>query len=174
MQKNGGPCRNRTYNQWIKSPLLYLVELTARINLFLSRLRSGVDDGTRTHDDRNHNPGLYQLSYTHHCPDNLHIKFVSALARLAGLEPATLGLEGRCSIRLSYGRNSRQILLGIHRLSWWSGQTDSNPRPSAPKADALPDCAMPRCQIHFQPGRPMPGPGGARSYGCPIIQSILV
>ncbi|CAI8762166.1 protein of unknown function [Methylococcus capsulatus] len=26
------------------------------------------------------------------------------LARLAGLEPATLGLEGRCSIRLSYKR----------------------------------------------------------------------
>ena len=26
----------------------------------------------------------------------------------------------------------------------WSGQTDSNRRPSAPKADALPDCAMPR------------------------------
>lgn len=28
---------------------------------------SGVDDGARTHDNRNHNPGLYQLSYTHHC-----------------------------------------------------------------------------------------------------------
>ena len=27
---------------------------------------SGVGDGTRTHDNRNHNPGLYQLSYTHH------------------------------------------------------------------------------------------------------------
>lgn len=27
----------------------------------------GVDDGTRTHDDRDHNPGLYQLSYVHHC-----------------------------------------------------------------------------------------------------------
>ena len=26
----------------------------------------GVDNGTRTHDDRNHNPGLYQLSYIHH------------------------------------------------------------------------------------------------------------
>ena len=26
---------------------------------------SGVDDGARTHDNRNHNPGLYQLSYAH-------------------------------------------------------------------------------------------------------------
>ena len=26
----------------------------------------GVDDGARTHDHRNHNPGLYQLSYAHH------------------------------------------------------------------------------------------------------------
>ncbi len=24
----------------------------------------GVADGTRTHDHRNHNPGLYQLSYS--------------------------------------------------------------------------------------------------------------
>ena len=27
---------------------------------------NGVTDGARTHDDRNHNPGLYQLSYSHH------------------------------------------------------------------------------------------------------------
>ena|GEM_PF-6152388 len=27
---------------------------------------NGVDDGVRTHDHRNHNPGLYQLSYAHH------------------------------------------------------------------------------------------------------------
>ncbi len=27
---------------------------------------SGVNDGARTHDNRNHNPGLYQLSYAHH------------------------------------------------------------------------------------------------------------
>jgi hypothetical protein len=153
-----------------------------------------VDDGTRTHDDRDHNPGLYQLSYAHHCcfcsyPNsafcvlpkvNTHRSFSvceksqAELARPAGLEPATTGLEIRCSIRLSYGRNSRQILLEIHRLSWWSGQADSNRRPSAPKADALPDCAMPRCQIQFQPGQVLPCPGGARSYGCPIMQSILV
>ncbi len=26
----------------------------------------GVIDGARTHDNWNHNPGLYQLSYDHH------------------------------------------------------------------------------------------------------------
>lgn len=26
----------------------------------------GVIDGARTRDNRNHNPGLYQLSYDHH------------------------------------------------------------------------------------------------------------
>lgn len=26
----------------------------------------GVDDGNRTHDNWNHNPALYQLSYAHH------------------------------------------------------------------------------------------------------------
>ncbi len=26
----------------------------------------GVTDGTRTHDNQNHNLGLYQLSYSHH------------------------------------------------------------------------------------------------------------
>ena len=27
-------------------------------------------DGARTHDNRNHNPGLYQLSYSHHRADD--------------------------------------------------------------------------------------------------------
>ena len=60
----GGPYRNRTYNQWIKSPLLCLIELTALF--FILAVKDGVDDGIRTHDDRVHNPGLYQLSYAHH------------------------------------------------------------------------------------------------------------
>ncbi len=30
------------------------------------RKRIGVADGDRTRDNRNHNPGLYQLSYGHH------------------------------------------------------------------------------------------------------------
>ena len=32
----------------------------------MTHIKFGVDDGARTHDDRNHNPGLYQLSYAHH------------------------------------------------------------------------------------------------------------
>ncbi len=28
-------------------------------------MADGVADGARTHDNRNHNPGLYQLSYSH-------------------------------------------------------------------------------------------------------------
>ena len=37
------------------------------------------------------------------------------VARLAGLEPATLGLEGRCSIQLSYKR-----LVGVEGLTLYS------------------------------------------------------
>ena len=60
----------------------------------------GVADGTRTHDDRNHNPGLYQLSYSHRR---------TILACPAGIEPTTPSLEGWCSIRLSYGHSHRQV-----------------------------------------------------------------
>ncbi len=87
--------------------------------------RGGVDDGTRTHDDQIHNLGLYQLSYAHHgcysaVPGSPAIGarrpiLLKPMARLAGLEPATTGLEGRCSIRLSY-RRIDWIRLGKRRL----------------------------------------------------------
>ncbi len=73
-----------------------------------------MSDGDRTHDRRNHNPELYQLSYAHHCIDPIerpHSSRPPNLARPAGLEPATHGLEGRCSIRLSYGRTLANLVL---------------------------------------------------------------
>jgi hypothetical protein len=39
----------------------------ARAGLQYAFEEVGVADGIRTHDNRNHNPGLYQLSYSHRC-----------------------------------------------------------------------------------------------------------
>jgi hypothetical protein len=36
------------------------------------------------------------------------------MVRLAGLEPATLGLEGRCSIQMSYRRSTKVV--GVERF----------------------------------------------------------
>ena len=61
----------------------------------------GASDGIRTRDGRNHNPGLYQLSYARHrVPKICRNVIRDALTWCArqGLEPPTAGLEVRCSI----------------------------------------------------------------------------
>ncbi len=72
--------------------------------MHLAPFEYGVDDGDRTHDNRSHNPVLYQLSYAHHIALLLTCAKAAFMAHPAGLEPATIRLEGGCSIQLSYGR----------------------------------------------------------------------
>ena len=167
-----------------------------------------MSDGTRTHDHRNHNPALYQLSYTHHIqlsylpslaqqlrsvihrprrpwltvrrefhsldeilfpahPAELHSPYSTILPAFPGATAApplytglAIGMIGAPErTRTSNPRLRRPMLypveLRAHEVLMpryqhlstqqsWSGQRDLNPRPSAPKADALPDCAMPR------------------------------
>ena len=73
----------------------------------MARIQVGASDGIRTRDGRNHNPGLYQLSYARQRVRENYIgtRFEAReLVRPEGLEPPTGGLEIRCSIQLSYGR----------------------------------------------------------------------
>jgi hypothetical protein len=95
-----------------------MTRLSPRSGVAPKRVEDGVDDGARTRDRWNHNPELYQLSYVHQCsrPD---VRRDPIVARPEGLEPSTLGLEGRCSIRLSYGRFSKCTLtelVGVERF----------------------------------------------------------
>ena len=103
-----------------------------------------MSEGIRTPDGQIHSLELYRLSYTHH-----RIGIRPSFARLEGLEPPTHGLEGRCSIHLSYRRPSNGEKSVGHPASWtlaegsrpgkngWCAWQDLNLRHLAPEASAL-------------------------------------
>ena len=55
------------------------------------------------------------------------------MARLAGLEPATYGLEGCCSIQLSYRRKSRTTFICYNHLKIGRGREIRTPDILHPK-----------------------------------------
>ncbi len=54
--------------------------MSAHLEILLS---VDMSDGARTRDNRDHNPVLYQLSYTHHCRPRTHSTEVTRSIRPA-------------------------------------------------------------------------------------------
>ena len=117
------PSRSRTYNLQIKSLLLCQLSYGCGYNRKTTERKQ--KDNRETTEDL---PPLRE-------------------ARQEGVEPPTHSLEGCCSIHLSYWRFTASCSLpppSYTCQSTPSGRPDSNRRPPAPKAGAIPGYATPR------------------------------
>ena len=128
----------------------------------------GVDDGTRTHNNRDHNPGLCQLSYIHHrsCMSGAPGRTRTCDRRIRNpmLYPTELQAQASPAVahRDGYDRPGRAACQGSRRRRRrWSGRRDLNSRHPAPKAGALPGCATPR-PFSNRRATPHSGPTQAR------------
>lgn len=126
---------------WIRSPRCDRMELNHRrpalqAGALPTELRSqGVNGEARTLDIRGHIPALCQLSYVHRGSrgwtrtSNLPVNSralcrlsYAGIAPVAGLEPATFGLEVRRSIRLSY--TGKLNFFYLYYSSAWNSNLD--------------------------------------------------
>src|SRR5262249_16135279 len=82
-----------------------------------------------------------------------HVNQLNCMVRLAGIEPATLGLEGRCSILLSYRRIRHLRYTGRRRIN--VGTMTGNFHGSWGRNKALYARAkMARCEMAIDPFAP--------------------
>ena len=157
---------------------------------FRCRRRAGVCwSGLSLHRLRCRTYSLYGSPRCRRFPRDCHQHYLLRVPRYSAVHSGSscsrqrlLLLKGRCSIRLSYGRISRfHSLPGLAgpvspclTSQGWSGQTDSNRRPSAPKADALPDCAMPRFPVAANYSGLEPARRGILGPGWPSVNPGLL
>ena len=94
-----------------------------------SHLREAVEGLTRVGT-------MTKTMTTNHSEEEQVDKLLNSMVRPAGIEPATLALEGRCSIQLSYGRvdtgGAYPVAFAVRRRAClriiWSGRQNSNLR----------------------------------------------
>ena len=119
--------------------------------------KSGVDDGARTHDRRNHNPELYQLSYVHHSSGRIFY-------------PESRDFWQRSQgVRALPGRNQKKPLAKVALFEKWRARKDYSGHPALRpygaafarrrRSNSLPanlsnlNRFEPPCESHFSNGR---------------------
>ena len=121
--------------------LILIVVVVAKA---LKASKTGVADGARTRDHWNHNPGLYQLSYSHHGRKYRtiypgHHLIYGAPGRIRTCDPRLrrpLLYPTELRAHAVFSKPKKMVI-----SPKWSEWRDSNPRHPAPKAGALPGCA---------------------------------